>query len=134
MVRVLLAAGADPQRRYDRGQTAMHRAAAGGHVRTVQLLLGAWGRPEVTADALMKAADLAYHMGTYAMLAFELRKRYPAEFRDLFEVEHQYGEPGALPRLSALLDAWAADTGDVRKEQAAVRAQLHDLGLIKQGV
>jgi hypothetical protein len=137
MVKVLLKAGADPQRQDDRGDRALDRAAAGGHDPTVQLLLDACGQPIVMADALMHAADHAGvygRMATYARLVFELHKRYPAESIELCEFEYDDEDPGPLPRLVALLEAWNLDTRGIRGEQAAVRAQLHDLVLVKRGV
>jgi ankyrin repeat protein len=89
MMRLLLHSGADP-RRERFGCTCLELAVLYGKAAVVQLLLDEWGQPAVTADVLVRAArSTSVSVGengqeACAILAMELRKRYPAALQQLF--------------------------------------------------
>jgi ankyrin repeat protein len=120
VVQQLLRKGANPRVRDVHGETALQTAACSWRTDIVQLLLEAWGQPQITADDLVAAAQEAcsQRFATFACLAKELWKLYPAKLPRL--------DLGRLPALNsqavaAALDARASDVSGRDEQQAALR-------------
>jgi hypothetical protein len=100
----------------------------------VQQLLEAWGETQVPAADLVEAAKEAAaggHMATLAVLIKELRRLYPDQLHQLFEVEDPVS---AVDAAAALTDAWAADVSSIDEQRAAVRRREEDVASERQAV
>jgi ankyrin repeat protein len=132
MVQLLLREGADPRRQVGGGPSALAVSADRGDAGIVQLLLDAWGQPQITSAELISAAKAAAageKIAALAPLITELQKLYPAELQQLFEGQ------GAVPAslaMAAVLDAWVADVKEIEEQRAAVRQAEEDVSLARR--
>jgi ankyrin repeat protein len=122
VVQLLLRHGADPRRRPTGGCAMLAVAADHSDVGILQLLLEAWGQPEVPAGDLVRAVRRAFYSEHLAAFA-RLRKLYPAKLPQLFErpyvvMRHHISVSRAV---TAVLSARASDVSSLGKQQAAVR-------------
>jgi hypothetical protein len=136
VVQLLLHKGANP-RLPTGSRNILPTAALCGDKRVVQLLLEAWGKPQITADGLITAAALAADysrepsMASHAVLAKELRKLSPARLQQLLVVESNVPAAAAV---TAVLDAWAADVSSLDEQRAAVRRRVEAVASDQQAV
>jgi hypothetical protein len=131
---LLLRRGADLRLRDDVFCMPLFFAAQEGCTALLQLLLEAWGQPEVPAADLVaaaKAAAFRQHMAALAQLVKELQRLHPSELPQLFEGAEPVSPAQAA---AALADAWASDVSSLDKQRAAVRRWEEDVAQEKAAV
>lgn len=100
IVSLLVSHGADPNRRGEKGRTALHYAAEKGHSSRVKTLLARGADPRIRDDAGETALDAAMKSGDAAATAL-LNSHEPSPDPDLGLIHA--AERGDLPRVLALL-------------------------------